>query len=183
MHVCYTLPQFNPYVWSWDDSCGILIAGNCGKKNKIKSQHVAEPARDLGSQSGVVTPIKDPRSLSNWYNFFDDEEKLSEGIDMWSSSPEMPSSPKEVSYFGPISIVELGHLIANIEMITNQEDRWTWTKPWSKKSLIFQRVFLSWKPKEILWRSHIQTPNKRSYWPDNLLPVFKSKSSQKAEFE
>ena len=48
-------------------------------------------------------PDKDSGSLSNWYDFSDDEEKLSDDTDARFSDSEEPSSPKEVPYFDPVS--------------------------------------------------------------------------------
>ncbi|KAJ8622074.1 hypothetical protein MRB53_030603 [Persea americana] len=44
-------------------------------------------------------PDKNPRSSSNWYDFSDDEEELSDDTDTRFSDSEEPSSPKEVPYF------------------------------------------------------------------------------------
>ncbi|XXG76867.1 hypothetical protein AAC387_Pa08g1140 [Persea americana] len=48
-------------------------------------------------------PDKDPGSSSNWYDFSDNEEELSEDTDTRFSDSEEPSSPKEVPYFDPVS--------------------------------------------------------------------------------
>ena len=47
-------------------------------------------------------PDKNPGSSSNWYDFSDDEEELSNNTDPWYSDPKEPSSPKEVRYFDPV---------------------------------------------------------------------------------
>ena len=49
------------------------------------------------------SPVKDPGSSSNWYDFSDDEEELSDDTDMRFSDPEEPLSPKEVPYFDLVS--------------------------------------------------------------------------------
>ncbi|XXG42113.1 hypothetical protein AAC387_Pa01g2457 [Persea americana] len=49
-------------------------------------------------------PDKDPRSSSNWYDFSDDEEELSDDTDARFTDSEEPSSPKEVPYFDPVSV-------------------------------------------------------------------------------
>ncbi|KAJ8636224.1 hypothetical protein MRB53_010491 [Persea americana] len=70
-------------------------------------------------------PIKDPGSSSNWYNFSNDEEKLSDDTNTRFFYPEEPSSPKE----------DWDHLIASLERITDQEDSWTEAEPWSENAL------------------------------------------------
>ncbi|XXG42081.1 hypothetical protein AAC387_Pa01g2429 [Persea americana] len=45
------------------------------------------------------SPVEDPGSLSNWYDFSDNEEELSNDTDTRFSDSEEPSSPKEVPYF------------------------------------------------------------------------------------
>ncbi|KAJ8615559.1 hypothetical protein MRB53_034931 [Persea americana] len=80
-------------------------------------------------------PDKDLEGSSNWYDFFDDEEELSDDTDTWFSDPEEPLSPKEVPYFDPVSAGDLDHLIASLEKSTDQEDLWTEKEPW------FENVF------------------------------------------
>ncbi|XXG53148.1 hypothetical protein AAC387_Pa03g1295 [Persea americana] len=65
---------------------------------------------------------KDPRSSSNWYDFYDDEEELSDDTDARFSDSEEPSSPKEVPYFDPVAASHWDYLIASLEKSTAQED-------------------------------------------------------------
>ncbi|XXG47601.1 hypothetical protein AAC387_Pa02g2225 [Persea americana] len=80
-------------------------------------------------------PDKDPRSSSNWYDFSDDEEELSNDTDARFSDSEEPSSPKEVPYFDPVSAGDWDHLIASLEKNTDQEDLWTEAEPWFENAL------------------------------------------------
>ncbi|KAJ8615136.1 hypothetical protein MRB53_034508 [Persea americana] len=80
-------------------------------------------------------PDKDPGSSSNWYDFSDDEEELSDDTDAWFSNSEEPSSPKEVPYFDPVSAGDWDHLIASLEKSTDQEDLWTEAEPMSENAL------------------------------------------------
>ncbi|XXG76973.1 hypothetical protein AAC387_Pa08g1224 [Persea americana] len=62
-------------------------------------------------------PDKDPGSLSNWYDFSNDEEELSDDTDARFSDLEEPSSPKEVPYFNPISAEGLIELEASENIV------------------------------------------------------------------
>ena len=92
--------------------------------DQASTSHVHEDIDLLGYLFEEL-PVKDPGRSSNWYDFSNDEEELSDGTDLWSSNLEEPSSPKEVPYFNPTSTGDWGRLIANLEKITNQEDPWT----------------------------------------------------------
>eukprot|EP00268_Persea_americana_P013828 TRINITY_DN16136_c0_g1_i4.p1 TRINITY_DN16136_c0_g1~~TRINITY_DN16136_c0_g1_i4.p1 ORF type:complete len:196 (-),score=42.47 TRINITY_DN16136_c0_g1_i4:43-594(-) len=80
-------------------------------------------------------PDKDPGSSSNWYDFSDDEEELSDDTDARFSDLEESSSPKEVPYFDLVSAGDWDHLIASLEKSTDQEDLWTEAEPWSENAL------------------------------------------------
>ncbi|XXG82931.1 hypothetical protein AAC387_Pa10g0803 [Persea americana] len=62
-------------------------------------------------------PDKDPGSSSNWYDFFDDEEELSDNTDARFFDLEEPSSPKEVPYFDPVSAEGLVELEASENIV------------------------------------------------------------------
>ncbi|KAJ8619839.1 hypothetical protein MRB53_028368 [Persea americana] len=79
-------------------------------------------------------PDKDLGSSSNWYDFSDDEEELSDDTDARFSDSEEPSSPKEVPYFDPVSAGDWNHLIASLEKSTDQEDLWIEAEPWSENA-------------------------------------------------
>ncbi|XXG41727.1 hypothetical protein AAC387_Pa01g2133 [Persea americana] len=80
-------------------------------------------------------PNKDPGSSSSWYDFFDDEEELSDDTDARFSDSEEPSSPKEVPYIDPVSVGDWDHLISCLEKNTDQEDLWTEAEPWFENAL------------------------------------------------
>ncbi|KAJ8636172.1 hypothetical protein MRB53_010439 [Persea americana] len=67
------------------------------RSNASSSNCLLEPFRN------EELPDKDPRSSSNWYDFSDNEEELSDDTDARFSDSEEPSSPKEVPYFDPVS--------------------------------------------------------------------------------
>ena len=90
---------------------------------------------DLPGYLFEESPVKDPGSSSNWYDFSDDEGELSDDTNNCFSNPEEPSSPKEVPYFDPISADDWDHLITSLEKITYQEDSWIKAKPWSENAL------------------------------------------------
>ena len=101
---------------------------------RLKSQFVdqastsrAQEDIDLPGYFFEESPDKDPGSSSKWYNFSDDEEESSGDTGGQCSDPEEPSSPKEI----PDSTGDWDYLIASLEKITNQEDPWKGTKPWS----------------------------------------------------
>ncbi|XXG82707.1 hypothetical protein AAC387_Pa10g0605 [Persea americana] len=79
-------------------------------------------------------PDNDLGSSSNWYDFSDNEEELSDHTDARFSDSEEPSSPKEVPYFDPVSAGDWDHLIASPEKNTDQEDLWTEAEPWSENA-------------------------------------------------
>ncbi|XXG47285.1 hypothetical protein AAC387_Pa02g1952 [Persea americana] len=56
-------------------------------------------------------PVEDPEGSSNWYDFSDDEEELSDDTDTRFSDPKEPLSPKEVPYFDSVSAGDWDHLI------------------------------------------------------------------------
>ena len=80
-------------------------------------------------------PDKDPGSSSNWYDFSDNEEELSNDTDARFSYSKETSPPKEVPYFDPVSAGDWDHLIASLEKSTDQEDLWTEAEPWSENAL------------------------------------------------
>ena len=92
--------------------------------DQASTSHVHEDI-DLPGYLFEESPIEDPGSSSNWYDFSDDEEELSDDSDARYSDSEEPSSPKEVPYFDPVSTGDWDHLIASLEKSTNQEDPWT----------------------------------------------------------
>ena len=89
--------------------------------DQASTSHVDEDI-DLPGYLFEELPNKDPGSSSNWYDFSDDEEELSNDTDTWFSDPEELSSPKEVPYFNPVSAGDWDHLIASLEKSTDQED-------------------------------------------------------------
>ena len=102
--------------------------------DQASTSHVDEDI-DLPGYLFEELPDKDPGSSSNWYDFSDDEEELSDDTDAWFSDSEEPSSPKEVPYFDPVSAGDWDHLIASLEKSTDQEDLWTEAEPWSENAL------------------------------------------------
>ncbi|XXG41985.1 hypothetical protein AAC387_Pa01g2344 [Persea americana] len=80
-------------------------------------------------------PDKDPGSSSISYDFSDDEEELSDDTGARFFDLEEPSSPKEVSYFDPVSVGDWDHLITSLEKNTDQEDLWIEADPWSENAL------------------------------------------------
>ncbi|XXG62806.1 hypothetical protein AAC387_Pa05g1112 [Persea americana] len=58
-------------------------------------------------------PIKDSEGSSNWYDFSDEEEELSDDTDTRFSNPEEPFSPKKVPYFDLVSAEGLVELEAS----------------------------------------------------------------------
>ena len=67
-------------------------------------------------------PDKDPGISSNWNDFSDYAQELSDDTNTWFFDPEEPLSPKEVPYFNPVSAGDWDHLIASLEKSTDQED-------------------------------------------------------------
>ena len=127
--------------------------------------------------------VKDPGSSSNWYDFSNDEEELSDGTDMWSSSPKEPSSSKEVPYFDLVSTGDWEHIIANIEKITNQEDPWRWAKPWSENVIDTLEGFVKLEAFENIVEESPSNPPTEDLFqkidfgpPDNSRLVFISKN-------
>ncbi|XXG53393.1 hypothetical protein AAC387_Pa03g1488 [Persea americana] len=102
--------------------------------DQASTSHVDEDI-DLPGYLFEELPNKDPGSSSNWYDFSDDEEELSDDTDARFSDSEEPSSPKEVPYFDPVSAGDWDHLIASLEKNTDQEDLWTEAEPWSENTL------------------------------------------------
>ncbi|XXG82675.1 hypothetical protein AAC387_Pa10g0575 [Persea americana] len=110
--------------------------------SKMKS-HFAEQASTSCVDEDIDIPVylfeelldKDSGSSSNWYDFSDDENKLSDDTDAWFSDSKEPSSPKDVPFFDPVSVGDWDFLIASLKKSTDQEDLWTEAEPWFGNTL------------------------------------------------
>ncbi|XXG62739.1 hypothetical protein AAC387_Pa05g1052 [Persea americana] len=128
-------------------------------------------------------PNKDPGSSSNWYNFCDDDEELSDDKDTWFSDSEEPSSPKEVHYFDLASIGDWDHLIASLEKSTDREDLGTEAETWSKNALGNPEALVELEASENIVEEPPSNLPTKDYvrkidlgTPDNPRPVFISKN-------
>ncbi|XXG88145.1 hypothetical protein AAC387_Pa12g0394 [Persea americana] len=155
--------------------------------NQASTSHVNEDI-DLPGYLFEELPNKDPGSSSNWCDFSDDEEELSDDTDARFSDLEEPSSPKEVPYFDPVSAGDWDHLIASLEKNTDQEDLWTETEPWSENALGNPEGLVELEASEnIVEEPPSNLPTEDSVQkidlgtPDNPLPVFISKNIKDEE--
>ncbi|KAJ8615247.1 hypothetical protein MRB53_034619 [Persea americana] len=155
--------------------------------DQASTSHVDEDI-DLPGYLFEELPDKDPGSSSNWYDFSDDEEELSDDTDARFSDSEEPSSPKEVPYFNPISAGDWDHLIASLEKNTDQEDLWTETVPWSENAIGNPEGLVQLEASEnIVEEPPSNLPTEDSVQkidlgtPDNRLPVFISKNIKDEE--
>ena len=138
---------------------------------------------DLPGYLFAELPNKDPGRSSNWYDFSDDEEDLSDDTNARFSDSKEPSSPKEVPYFDPVSAGDWDHLIASLEKSTDQEDLWTEAEPWSENALGNSEGLVELKASEnIVEEPPSNLPTEDSIQkidlgtPDNPRPVFISKN-------
>ncbi|XXG62731.1 hypothetical protein AAC387_Pa05g1044 [Persea americana] len=87
--------------------------------DQASTSHVDEDV-DLPGDLFEELPDKDPGSSSNWFDFSNDEEELSDDTNTCFSDPEEPLSSKEVPYFEPVSTGDWDHLIASLEKSTGK---------------------------------------------------------------
>ncbi|XXG68861.1 hypothetical protein AAC387_Pa06g1858 [Persea americana] len=84
--------------------------------DQASTSHVDEDI-DLPGYLFEELPDKDPGNSSNWHDFSDDKEELSDHTDARFSDSEEPSSPKEVPYFDPVSAEGLIELEASENVV------------------------------------------------------------------